>query len=1494
MAVRTGETIPISFLMPKPSTSSAAAPVTSKKKPAKRAVPYAEVAAALLSLPATREGFEGLTAALIDAATGGALRLLASGDQLGVDGIADSVGSGPRRAMQSKRYKPSTSLDRTGLLGEMAAANDAWPGIDSWIIASTKSLYGTVAKAVRTFAETLGWGLIALDWSEVAPGLPRLAVLCASYPDIACRWREIELVRGTLDALAALPGFPAARDAVLAELRAIDVGFAAGRANALADLNRIFSDAEAARAIAGPSPALIVSAPPVPRIALRASVATWWSTESQGAVLLGLEGMGKTWGALDALRNLAIAGNGPLPIVIGAAAAVVAADGLDAVIGALVRIGEEAGLRVADPPRFWRRRLALWAEGAGEAGQPRLLVLVDGLDEVAPFGWPAWLAPLRVAERAGLIRLLLTCRDDEWRHRVAPGLTPLPSVLPVGRFSATERDAYLQSRGIDPSLVSAVVLAAALHPRTAFHLTRLADEIGDLTRITREQLLLRDFQNLYLVKGGPATPAVFEGLVRDMATQAQAAALRQQAYSVTSGTVLDAAAELSGDTRDRMRRVLGDLVSGAWLERDADDPTRFGFTDRGLPDAVGLALAQLIRRLDVPAALAEVDRFLEPWGADDLVEKVLRTCATALIVDPQVPDALCSAMLERWHAHPMHGNGGHDFWRRLHIFRPAIFLDVCERQALRGDWLLAWGVASLWEDHPRMRPMIAARLHVWLTTISVPEAQSASLPQDTATLNRPRARQLRRLRALGHSAPGIWEARIGRPAAEVPEGLGRLAARVIGYLPRLPFVPILRDWALHCAAAGRQIHVHEVEALLRDDHAEDAEAFLVAVRAIADALAGEGSDIARSAAALLLRCGGDPEDAARATAWLPSPPARVRRYAVQRVTGDAGPVLVRGHDRTLRPLQLIEALTGEVGDPDVTLSESLAEALRAAVDALVPADMVELFSQDGRPATVMLRWHPERFFALWRAYLLNEPVPEDDHDRADYRRIALGALPILDAAERAALADRLEASAAPDGTGRGAATGLRMTRAPLAEQIALLVATPLAHWPAAYRYLLNSPSGDEREQLIASLDFTAEPDRLRRSIILAVALIERFGTVTVTRDWSGAFTLADPDAQRDALRIAHYTGGEAAAEAFAPLGQNAANAANPVLGFEISGLLSNLGDVALRPNLARLDAETLSHVYLGRPALRDEVLPLWRAWMVDRIAVPRTSHGFGADRAYYVDRDEAYAAYVAAEPDQAAALLRGAWEDAKTRQNIVFDHGGGPTWPLLQALAPSDPDLVKEIWRGVAGEGGVMWATDDQAFPAKLPAGALFDDVRAEMLSRPTKDGRLFDMVRALERGGHQDFLIAWIERGLAAVLPATRARAITVAGFLDASDAAVELWDGQLAARPTAGWLADVYDVAAKWFSCARAARHWYLVMRQAATEAEALRAFWLLNRVADTRMWLFSRQEPYKVPHDSFRAQWLDFFRDGVKAAREAPGKEIAQSYFHGPSLGDVIDAH
>lgn len=84
-------------------------------------IPRQTVRNALLKLAATHKGFEGLIDSLLAAETGDALRLMASGDQHGLDAVG-SAGRGPRRAMQAKRYGDTAKLDQTYLLGEMDRA----------------------------------------------------------------------------------------------------------------------------------------------------------------------------------------------------------------------------------------------------------------------------------------------------------------------------------------------------------------------------------------------------------------------------------------------------------------------------------------------------------------------------------------------------------------------------------------------------------------------------------------------------------------------------------------------------------------------------------------------------------------------------------------------------------------------------------------------------------------------------------------------------------------------------------------------------------------------------------------------------------------------------------------------------------------------------------------------------------------------------------------------------------------------------------------------------------------------------------------------------------------------------------------------------------------------------------------------------------------------------------------------------------------------------
>lgn len=1464
-----------------------------------------EIHAALLSLAATRDGFEGLAAALIEAGSDGFIRLMASGDQHGLDGI-EEYATGPRRAMQAKRYSDKSALDQTALLGEMARAHSQYPSIDCWILPTTQQLYGKEAIALRGFAETLGWGFVVIDWSEVGPGLPRFAVLCARYPDIAAHWPALAAVRGALDALARTAGFESAAERVLAELRAADVGFGAAQLAATAQLMRIWSDRAAARLIAGPSPALLVEAPPVPRIGLRQAVADWWPGAQPVHALLGGEGMGKTWAALDGVRELAMCDGGPLPLVISSAAAAQSTDGLAAVVVALRAVGDHARLYIDDPDSFWRRRLATWAT-SGEGTRPRLLVLIDGLDELSFFDWQRWIAPLLTLEQHGLFRLLLTCRPDEWSRQV--GLRELGtatlSETAVGLFDAPERDAFLHSRGVDPGQVSDQVLEAALHPRTAYHLTRLAEELGDLTRITREQLLLRDFQNYHAIKGGVMGATEFEALVREMAFAAQQAALAQQAFNVTPGAMLDTAADISGHDRSRMRSVLSDLVNGRWITRDPNDSARLTFTDEGLPDAVGLALAHLVRRSGTAEALAEITRFLEPWGADDLVEKVLRTCATALIVDPGVDDALCAAVLERWRATPEHGSGGRDFWRRLHIFRPELFLHLCEQRGNRsGDWLLEWGVASLWDDHVSARPMVEARLSTWLTRVAVPEERAASLTGDAGSFHQ-RRRQQRRAATLHRLAPADWNLRIGIDHAVMPRAAPTIAGRVLGFLPRSPFVRLFRDWAVNCAAAGRLTHERIVATLLREND-EDGLPGLAAVRGAAQALEAFGTGLGRIAASHLLRATGAPVDAERAARLHPLLPRHIPPWFARTSTPEGVRLSFAGK-RDVAPHFLLGALAEFSADPVHMLDDATQVLLDATVASLSASDVPILYQEDRKALSALMRWHPDRAFVLIRDYLLMRPAPDPVRQVEEiqiYRGIAIDAIGWLTPAECAALADRLESTAEPEpvdagNTGRGddnraargrwQATALRLAHRPHCEQVALLHAAD--HWPDNFPTLLSEPTKDEIHGYVRDIDFSAPIDELGLRLRLACALVRQFAHDEVDRDWRPGFGHAEASVRARALELARRSGGERAARQFAATGWSARGVVDAHLAFEGSDLLTLLDEAAVRPLLDRLGAQAIAHLYLHRPALRDAIAPYVRASLVDTLLVKRTSRGFGADYAYYRDRDAAYAIWCADHHDDVVAILEAAWGHPKTRGNVIWDHGDGPTWILLEALARTDPALVKSIWRGSLDHSGVMWMSAIEYFPAQLPAGAAFDDLRSEMLDRAASDERLFNAARELQASGHRAFLLRWIEDRLGGDPPTGWAKAITVAGFLDADDAAVALWHGPLATEPGPGWLSSVWAAASASFEKARLSRYWYGQLSVANHEKEAFRAASVLDLVGDDRVWLFFKDPGLRVDPRSWRAEWLDILKSNFEARRARFAKSLERTWLREQPPSDIL---
>lgn len=1460
-----------------------ARPRATKSKPPK---PFTAVARALLQLAPTREGFEGLVAELIEATSQGRLALMSSGDQAGVDAIEPRIGFAPRRAMQAKRYADSTALNQNHLLGEMDRAQMRFPGLDCWILASTKSVFGKEREDLQVHAEAKGWGLVLLDWT-LAGGLPRLATLCAAHRDITDRYVTDAAARTELDVIAADPAFEDAVHQLRHDLQASEVGFEPARVAAAAQMDRIFSDRHAARKLAGASPTFLSQAPPISRPALDEAIRTWWTGDTSVLALLGDEGMGKTWAALGSLRALGAEPGGPLVIVIPSATAAKAADGLPAVINALVAAARHAGWSGADPDGFWRRRLAIWSADRSAEAEPRIVALVDGLDELDPFDWNTWLAPLLDDSVSGLIRIVLACRIDDWRRGARPSDLDPADVFEfaVSRFEVAERDAFLNSQGIQIEKVSKGVLEDALHPRTAFHVARLGAEIGDHTRITREQILLRDFRNRHEIKGGPLDPEAFEQVVIRMARDAEAAVLAQAPYRANSGEVVDLAVKVTGHDRGAMRRVLSELVSGGWVQRDPKSPHTLGFTDRFLPLAVGMALADAIQSLTVEQAVAEVDRLLEPWGADDLIEPVLRTCATILITRG-ASEALCREILRRWADLRYHNREAQDFWRRLHAFKPTLFLDMVEVGAAGSDWLGEWGVASLWEDQPDCVDLVEARLHRWLTRIGLPRHRAHADPGFERVTNQERSRQLRRLKALQRRGGEGWDGLLG---VEIEPRMAPFhrAVRTIGFLPRAAFVPGLAGWAVAAAVSGRRYGFKEVAALLRDNPHDWAETTEALTRA-ADALTATRLGLCRTAAALLLEANGRPEDMAQALTLRPhrgGPSARATM-----VVSDKAVIFAPG-DPVTRDLEVLASLVDFAADPALALSAPVQAELDRIVDNATPASVRKWLEGDRPLIAPVLRWAAGRGLALIGTCIEEGPVPASGNGVKTYATLARRSLPVLSATQAAVAAAHIEASEA-SGVIRDL-NALRLLPLGFTEQLALLADQPTDDWPERADTLLKTPDDAEYLAEAHALDFAgpAAPLRARLHLISKINEHRRPDAVLINFDWAAAFAHEDAGVRRLALDLADSVGGEPAAQALMQAGWTS-DGREPIEAYEGSAVLGAFSDEDLEPLVARLSGENCLRILHQRPALRDAAENrIWR-WIADSLEVARTSHTMGSTFCIYTQRDEAFAQFVARNSDRVHETLARIWGDKKLRNNLVFDDGDSPGWPLLKALAPYRPDFVKTVWREAVGRERGFSFSSINTVPTELPPGAAFDDVRLGMLDEVHTDERLFDLVRLLQSKGHFAFLRDLILARLGLPRPYDKAWAMVAAGFLIPTEEADTFWREHLAEGPGPGWLEDVYQASRASYQAALATRHWYLRFGEDISEGEAWAALRLLQLTVDERYPDLMHAPPFLFENRQERVRWLNFLSPEEREARKRAKKRLSDTWLHGQRYRDVIN--
>lgn len=381
--------------------------------------------AALRQIDASRgKAFEEFVARLFEAETGNRYFLAATGSQPSGDARDDRGGV----AIQTKAYFGTTRFGKDEAVAQLQRAIQALPELDIYVLAATKD--------PAQLRDELAWAEkesgIDVVLLHLGPKLTALSALAVSHWDVVEEFlsitgsdsriwaqkqrgtakvrREVEQLRGRLRGAATQVAFQRQSQEIL-QRRMAATRTTEGTFN-LIDLGKAFS-----------------------RRQIQIELSAWWNLSApENAVLIGDEGMGKTWVAGEFANELSQQ-RGKVVLWLDSSswsAAASVADVLDRALRLILLPGE----RLFESYR--RKILHRW--------QGPLLIVLDGANESN-----AWRAAAAILEDyfnhheqfRCRIRLLFTTRSFSSRSRVASDFWRNSRQLTVGPFSPAELDQAL-------------------------------------------------------------------------------------------------------------------------------------------------------------------------------------------------------------------------------------------------------------------------------------------------------------------------------------------------------------------------------------------------------------------------------------------------------------------------------------------------------------------------------------------------------------------------------------------------------------------------------------------------------------------------------------------------------------------------------------------------------------------------------------------------------------------------------------------------------------------------------------------------------------------------------------------------------------------------------------------------------------------------------------------------------------------------------------------
>ncbi|VIO71287.1 hypothetical protein [Bradyrhizobium ivorense] len=742
---------------------------------------------------------ENLAAGLVGRLLGVSIAVAKSGFQHGGD--AGAVGQQDRRfRLECKKYADDTSLSDRELLGEIDHALARDEALEAWVLIATRSVPEQLAQDLVQKGERLGIPVLIIDWKdhEAAP----LAALCAFGPDLV----KAEFSEEAANHAQALQSAMGEAIATLRRnLQVWSLGFESLRSASQRKLQGVWTSHRVSNAELGQDAAGGAQSKRVRRQRVHDALDAWWrgpAVSDAPAAIIGWDGVGKTWAALDWLTDRMR----ELPIVLivpSSALASLAATSESTLRRFLAeRLCELTGAR---DPEHWLRRLNYLLKRPREEG-PVLTVLFDGLNQEPSVPWLTLLKAVQGLAFEGRVRVMLSTRRHHFEDKLSSlrGLVVAAVPVVVDVYDTTaggELDQMLAFENLTQAELHPDLIELARTPRLFKLVIRFRDRLVEAGQVTVHRLLWEYGRDTFGDRAGKSfSENDWRAWLAEIAGRYRGGI---QEFSLKSLGETASRPDLS--EREVYAR-LSDIIDGRFVRPGPSGAMQLS------PTVVAHALgAALLAHLDTmggatfAAAEAEVTQWLDPIAGLDQRAEILRAAVSILVerggpFTTSIPGVLVTAWLQTQNV-----TDGHR--RELAGLAPSIpdaLLDAVEQsdahaQASARMWAVNALRAIPRENGPQLTAIVA-RVRAWFSIVS---REIDNRPDANADSERRRAERYRG--RVGNDASGPLTV-LGVTLRLVDRDDGRLQAAapaIVEGFPLSNILPCLEAIALASAVRGR-------------------------------------------------------------------------------------------------------------------------------------------------------------------------------------------------------------------------------------------------------------------------------------------------------------------------------------------------------------------------------------------------------------------------------------------------------------------------------------------------------------------------------------------------------------------------------------------------------------------------------------------------------------------------------------------------------------------